>query len=378
LPKTKQRQSKSKKTNLFIFMSQYYDILGVSKTASQDEIKKAYRKMAHQHHPDKNPNNPSSEAKFKEVGNAYETLSDPQKRANYDRFGSSGAGGQSGMGGFQADFGGFDMGGFGGSDMEDIINAFMGGGQRRSAKHAPARQKGVDLETGIQIDIFEAASGVTKNLKIRHNVKCKTCDGLGHPKDAQKVTCTTCSGRCRVNQRVQTFFGMQMQEVICPDCEGTGKGYDQKCGVCKGKGNVEEVENIEIKIPCGVSVGDRMRVAGKGQFGYKNSEAGDLFVHIEIRENAKIKREGINTFAFLELDFADFLVGKELEIETVWGKHRIEIPTLTNPQIPFVVKNMGMSQLQKIEKKGNHIINFKIKMPRYISGEQKSILENLK
>ena len=361
-------------------MSQYYEILGVSKTASQDEIKKAYRKLAHQHHPDKNPDNPKAEAKFKEVGNAYETLSDPQKRANYDRFGSGGIGGSGGMGGFQGDFGGFnmDMSGFGGSDIEEMINAFMGGGGQRRTKQAPTRRKGVDLETGIQIDIFEAASGVTKNLKIRHNVKCKACDGVGHPKDAQKVTCTTCSGKGRVNQRVQTFFGMQMQEVVCPDCEGTGKGYDRKCGVCKGKGNVEEVENVEIKIPCGISTGDRMRVAGKGQFGYKNSEAGDLFVHIEIRENAKIRREENTTFASVELGFADFLLGKEIEIETVWGKHSAKIPALTNPQVPFVIRNMGMPELQKIDKKGNHIINFKIKMPKHISENQKSSLENLR
>lgn len=364
-----------------------YEILGVNKNATQDEIKKAYRKAAHKHHPDKNPGNSESEKKFKEVSNAYEVLSDSQKRAQYDNFGAAGMGAGTGGfnpnnfggGGVQFDFGNM-AGGFG--NMDDIFSNFFGGGGNSARKRAngfgqASRQKGVDIEMEIDLDLEEIAKGENKVFKYKHSVKCQNCEGKGHEKDSKVETCSTCRGRGKVFSRIDTIFGTIQQESVCPKCEGVGKIYSTPCKKCHAKGHVEETEEIEVQIPVGVNQGDRIRISGKGQAGYKGSESGDLFLRVNLKNHKSITRKGLDNYSKIKLNYFDILLGKTVEVYTVWGDVEVKIPPFTNPNKKLRLKNQGMPELHKSESRGDHYLELEIEMPKKLSPKDQEILQEI-
>lgn len=369
-------------------MADYYEILGISKNASQDEIKKAYRKLAHQYHPDKNPDSKESEDKFKEINNAYETLGDVQKRQNYDRFGNRGNGGfgqssggnqNGGFGGVQFDFGNDGGGNF--EDLNDVFETFFGGGfggeKSRKTKTA-SRQKGVDIEMLMKVSLEESAQGVEKTFKYNHNTSCKHCHGKGYEPGSKVSNCQTCRGNGRVYQRVDTIFGTIQQETTCPTCEGQGKVFEQSCGVCAGKGYSQEVEELEIKIPVGIDSGDRVRVAGKGQAGYQGSIPGDLYLIIEVLPHKTLIRDGQDINSIIDVDYFDLLLGIKVDVYTVWGDVEVAIPPLTNPEGKLRLKGYGMPKLNNPNQKGDQFIKIRVKMPTKLTSQQKEAIENIK
>jgi molecular chaperone DnaJ len=366
-----------------------YEILGVDKTATQDEIKKAYRKLAHKYHPDKNQNNKEFETKFKEINNAYEVLSDPKKRSNYDRFGGGSASGgfdASNFGGFSnfGDFGGF-QGNFNSADFENLGEMFGGlddileqmFGTRTKSRPASSRKKGIDLEIGMEITLEESAKGMEKTFEHTHNVQCKACDGKGHEKGSSSHTCPTCRGAGRVYQRSSTFFGTIQEEVICPTCLGIGKVYDKMCQVCTGKGFNKEKEQITFKIPAGVDTGDRIRITGKGEAGYRGSTPGDLFIRISIKEDADIARKGQDTFGSVEIGYFDLVLGKKTMVKSVWGEAELKVPEMTPPNGQLKLEKMGMPKLNNPAQKGDHYVSLKIKMPKKLTELDKDIIKQI-
>jgi len=362
-------------------MADLYQLLGVSKDASQDEIKKAYRKLAHQYHPDKNPDNKESETKFKEINNAYEVLGDAQKRQNYDRFGNSENSAGPGPGGFAGgqEFN-FNNGGSPFEDLNDVFESFFGsgfGGTRNNTK-TTSRQKGVDIEMQLQITLEESASGVEKTFQYKHNTICKHCSGKGHEPGTKVTTCPTCRGNGRVYQRMETIFGTIQQETTCPTCAGVGKIFEKACSVCDGKGYNQEVEELDIKVPVGVDTGDRVRVTGKGQAGYQGSQSGDLYLIIQVTANKNLIRDGQDIISTIEINYFDLLLGISIDAYTVWGTVEVEIPALTSPEGKLRIKGKGMPKLNNSNVKGDHFLKIKVKMPEKLSTQQKEVLINVR
>lgn len=375
--------------NYFIkTMADYYDVLGVTKNASPDEIKKAYRKQAHAHHPDKNHGNKVSEDKFKEVSNAYEVLSDPQKKSNYDRFGAAGV--NSNMGGFGGQQGGGfpggmefnfnNMGGMGGID--DVINSFFGsgfgsprGGQQQQGR---SRSRGIDMEMNMDLTYEEIAQGITKEFDLKHNTMCKHCKGLGFEPKSKVKDCGTCHGHGKVIQQMQTIFGIIEQEGVCPTCEGKGKIFEDKCGVCKGQGFAQEIEKIKVDIPAGIEAGQRIRVRGKGQAGYQGSQAGDLYLNISINTNKhNLVRDGSDITSTIDINYFDLLTGLKTDIYTVWGNVEISIPAMTTPDAKLRIREKGMPNLNNPRRKGDHFVKIKVVMPK-LSAKQIKLLQEIK
>lgn len=362
-------------------MADFYQVLGVSKNATQEEIKKAYRKLAHKHHPDKNQGDESAEKKFKEINNAYEVLGDAQKRSNYDRFGSNydkvnQAGQGFGFDGVQFDFGGgspFD-------DLGDVFETFFGGqaGRAQKTRTRPSRQRGVDIEMDVELSLQEAAKGVKKRIQYNHRIVCDHCTGKGYEPGTKVKTCDTCKGKGRVYQRVDTIFGVVQQEIVCPTCEGSGQTYEDPCKVCKGKGSYEENEVIEVDIPVGVATGDKVRVMGKGEAGYKGSEPGDLYLRVSIKKDQGFEREGQDVTSTVTVDYLDFLLGTRVDINTVWGEVEVQIPALTNPEGKLRLKNQGMPKLNNPGNKGDHYLKLKVKMPDSLSDDDYASLQKLR
>ncbi len=367
----------------------FYDILGVSRDASQEDIKKAYRKMAHQYHPDKNPDNKQAEDKFKEANNAYETLGDTQKRSNYDRFGSTGnqAGQAGGFGGGFGGFGGqganYDFGGI--DDLADVFEMFSSGfgGQtgRRTANGKSAngsRTHGVDIEISLQISMEDSAKGVEKTFTYKHNVNCKHCKGSGGEPNSKITSCGTCRGSGRVYQRMETVFGTIQQETVCPTCDGSGKTFEKVCKICTGKGHTQEEEELSVKIPVGIDTGDRVRVSGKGQAGYRGSNPGDLFLAIDVKKVKELVRNGMDVSSSTDIHYLDLILGTKLDVNTVWGVVEVTIPELTNPEGQLRLRGQGMPKLNNPSQKGDHYLKLNIKMPSKIDKKQREMLAELR
>jgi molecular chaperone DnaJ len=366
-------------------MADFYELLGVSKNASQDEIKKAYRKLAHKYHPDKNPDNAEAEAKFKEVNNAYEVLSDAKKRQNYDRFGNnyeraSQAGGGYGFEGADFNFGG---GGAGApfEDLNDVFETFFGSGfgsPRKQRTQSSVRKKGIDIEMEMQVTLEDVAKGVTKTFNYNRNTNCEVCEGQGNEPGSKISQCPTCKGQGKVYQRVETIFGVIQQEAQCPTCDGNGKIYEKQCHKCQGKGFNQVNEELEVEIPIGVDMGDRVRVSGKGQAGYKGSEPGDLYLVINIKKHSFLRREGDDIQSTIQIDYLDLLLGARVDVTTVWGEVEIQIPSLTDPEGQLRLKEQGMPKLNNSKSKGDHYIKLKIKMPDTLTSEQLELLQKVR
>jgi molecular chaperone DnaJ len=371
----------------------HYDTLGINKNASADEIKKAYRVMAHKYHPDKTQGDKTAEIKFKEANNAYEVLGDPQKKSQYDKYGSVnpnqgqnqggfGGGFSGGFGGGQSSYGGFggfeDMDFGDGMNINDFINQFVNQGrQQRPGSQGSSRTRGVDIEQPIDITLEEVAVGLAKTFEIKHNTICKHCTGKGFEPHTRVTNCNTCKGNGRVYQRMQTLFGVVQQEINCPDCDGRGKIYEQKCTQCGGQGYSQEVEPIKIQVPVGISQDERIRVKGKGHAGYRGTEAGDLYLVAQILPHPKFDKDGINIISSLELDYFDYVLGVKVIVPTVWGDLEVNIPANTNPDSKLKIKEKGLPRLNNAKVRGDHILKLKVKMPN-LSAEQIEKLKEIK
>lgn len=357
----------------------YYEVLGVNKGADAATIKKAYRKLAIKYHPDKNPEDKSAEAKFKEAAEAYEVLSDEQKKARYDRYGHAGMGQQAnygGRGGMTMDdifsqFGDIfgDRGG-GGSPFEGF---FGGGGQRRR----PRGERGSSLRIKVELTLEEIATGVTKKIKVKKYNKCGTCAGSGAKDANSKQTCNTCRGAGVVRQVRSTFLGQMQTTAPCPTCGGSGQEITAKCGTCKGEGRNYGEETIEIDIPAGVQEGMQLSMAGRGNAGKQGGPAGDLLINIEEAAHEFLQRDGENVIYDLYLNFADAALGTSMEVPTIDGRVKIKIPEGTQAGKILRLKGKGLPPVQGYGK-GDQLIHVNVWTPKKMSAEERKILEQLR
>ena len=358
----------------------FYEILGVTKSVSQDEIKKAYRKVAMQYHPDRNPGDKSSEEKFKEAAEAYEILSDPDKRAQYDRFGHQAFSNGRGSGG------GFSGGGM---NMDDIFSqfgdifgdespfgSFFGGGGRRSSGGRSQGVRGSNLRIKIKLNYEEMAKGASKTVKVKKYIPCSTCSGSG-AKDKNSVqTCGTCGGSGQVRRVQNTFLGQMQTVTTCPTCNGEGSTIANKCSSCKGEGRVYGEETVTIEIPAGVQEGMQLSMNGKGNSGERGGANGDLIILIEEEAHPQLHRDGLNVAFDLHISFPEAVFGTNIEVPTIDGKAKIKIPPGTQSGKIFRLKGKGFPAVNSYEK-GDQLIHVNIWTPQHISGEEKTMLEKM-
>ncbi|MFA6973751.1 MAG: molecular chaperone DnaJ [Parcubacteria group bacterium] len=359
----------------------YYKILGVSKGATDDEIKKAYRKQAHKYHPDKSG---GDEAKFKELNEAYQVLSDKSKRSQYDQFGQTfnqaGGGGQ-GAGGF--DFSGFQgfggQGGqdfnfeFGGGGFEDIFSDIFGGGGTRTRR----RPQGQDIQVDLEISFADMVAGAERDIKLYKNVVCERCQGEGGEPGAGEKTCPTCHGSGQIKKTARSFFGNFAQVVECPECHGAGEVPNKKCTKCHGDGRIKEEEIIKIKVPAGIQHGQTISLQGHGEAGGRGSVPGDLYVNIHVQPDKRFQRKGQDILSTEAIPFSMAVLGGKVEIETVEGKLVLKIPAGTKSGEIFRIKEKGVPELQG-RGRGNQLVTVIIETPKSLSREQKDLIEKLK
>ena len=344
--------------------TEYYDRLGVSKDASQDEIKRAYRKMSKKYHPDINKE-PGAEEKYKEVQEAYETLSDDQKRAAYDQYGPDGANGFGGQGGF----GGFDGGaGFGG--FEDIVSSFFGGGATRNPN---APRQGDDLQYRVNLSFEEAIFGAEKEVHYNREATCKTCSGSGAKPGTTPVTCGRCHGQGVINVDTQTPLGMMRRQVTCDVCHGTGQEIKEPCQTCHGTGHEKQSHKVSVKIPAGVETGQQIRLAGQGEAGFNGGPYGDLFVIINVNPSDKFTRDGSTIYYTLNISFVQAALGDTVEVPTVHGNVEMTIPAGTQTGKTFRLKGKGAPRLRG-GSQGDQHVTVKIVTPTKLNDAQKEAL----
>lgn len=344
--------------------TEYYDRLGLSKDASQDEIKRAYRKLSKKYHPDINKE-PGAEEKYKEVQEAYETLSDDQKRAAYDQYGPDGANGFGGQG----SFGGFDGGaGFGG--FEDIFSSFFGGGATRNPN---APRQGDDLQYRVNLSFEEAVFGAEKEIHYNREVTCKTCSGSGAKPGTSPVTCGRCHGHGVINVDTQTPLGMMRRQVTCDVCHGTGQEIKDPCQTCHGTGREKQSHTVSVKIPAGVETGQQIRLAGQGEAGFNGGPYGDLFVVINVNPSDKFTRDGSTIYYTLNISFVQAALGDTVEVPTVHGNVEMVIPAGTQTGKTFRLKGKGAPRLRG-GSQGDQLVTVKIVTPTKLNDAQKEAL----
>ena len=344
--------------------TEYYDRLGVSKDASQDEIKRAYRKLSKKYHPDINKE-PGAEEKYKEILEAYETLSDAQKRAAYDQYGPDGANGFGGQG----SFGGFDGGaGFGG--FEDIFSSFFGGGATRNPN---APRQGDDLQYRVNLSFEEAVFGAEKEIHYNREVTCKTCSGSGAKPGTSPVTCGRCHGHGVINVDTQTPLGMMRRQVTCDVCHGTGQEIKDPCQTCHGTGREKQSHTVSVKIPAGVETGQQIRLAGQGEAGFNGGPYGDLFVVINVNPSDKFTRDGSTIYYTLNISFVQAALGDTVEVPTVHGNVEMTIPAGTQTGKTFRLKGKGAPRLRG-GSQGDQHVTVKIVTPTKLNDAQKEAL----
>ena len=352
----------------------YYEVLGVSRDASQGDIKKSYRKLAMKHHPDQNPDDPKAEEKFKEIGEAYEVISDEEKRSAYDRYGhaafKSGGGGGGGRGGFHDPMDIFSQvfggGGGGGSMFDDLFGG--GGGRRRDRS---GKKRGSDLRYDLEITLEEAAEGVEKELEIEKYASCGKCSGSGSRSgSAGTNTCSTCGGRGVVGQQ----RGIFIQQATCPDCRGAGQNIADPCGDCGGDGRKQAPERVSIRIPAGVDDGTRLRSTGKGDAGMRGGPAGDLYVFLHLCDHDVFQRDGDDLYCEVPLPFSTAALGGELEVPTLTGSATMKVPAGTQGGTTFRLRDRGMPALNG-RGKGDLHVEVQVEVPTRLNSDQRERLE---
>lgn len=354
----------------------YYEVLGVSKTASADEIKKAYRKVAMQFHPDRNPGNKDAEEHFKEAAEAYDVLSDADKKARYDRFGHAGMG--------SAASGGFGGGGMRMEDIfqnfgdifggDDVFSSFFGGGGGRG-RHRGSR--GSNLRVKLKLNFQEIATGASKKIKVKKYVVCSTCSGSGAKDKSSVQTCGSCGGQGQVRRVQQTFMGQMQTVVTCPTCNGSGQQITTKCPACKGEGRQYGEETIDLQIPAGVQEGMQLSMNGAGNAGEHGGPAGDLLILIEEERHPQLRRADLDVVYQLRVSFPDAVLGTNVEVPTIDGKAKIKIPAGTQSGKIFRLKGKGFPAFQSYEK-GDELVEVSVWSPQHLSKEEQTMLEHLK
>jgi molecular chaperone DnaJ len=355
----------------------YYELLGVSRDASEADLKKAYRKLAVKYHPDKNPGDASAEAKFKEISEAYDVLKDADKRAAYDRYGhaafkqggmGNAGGGMGGMGGhdpfdiFREAFGGGGGGGGG------IFEEFFGGGGGRSAGGA---QHGADLRYDLEISLEEAAKGTEKEIRYRRPVACKKCSGSGAEPGSKKVTCPTCGGAGQVTSN-RGFISFRQ---VCPTCQGAGQTIEKPCSDCRGEGRVMDSSTVNVRIPAGVATGSKLRSAGKGEAGHMGGQAGDLYIIIHVKEHELFERHDNDLFCEVPIKFTLAALGGSISVPTLFGKGSLKIPEGTQTGTTFRLREQGIPALRG-GRKGDLLIRVQVEVPTKLTSEQRAKLED--
>jgi molecular chaperone DnaJ len=362
-------------------MSDYYSTLGVPKTATPEEIKKAYRRLAHEHHPDKGQGNAE---KFKQINEAYQVLSDPNKRAQYDRFGAGfqntgGWQGQgAGPGGF--DFSGFDFGNFaqgfgqqagGYEDAFDIFSDIFGGGGRRQS-----RQRGIDLEMDLNLSFEEAVFGAEKEITLEKKDTCPNCSGSGAETGSKISTCPRCHGQGQIRVSRRTILGNMATVTTCDTCQGTGKVPEKVCKECKGSGQLRRSKTIKVKIPAGVDDGSRVRVSGEGEVGYRGSSAGDLYLHLHVQDHPTLKREGQNIHSDVPVSFYQAALGTSVQVLTLDGEVNLKVPAGTQSGKVFRLKGKGVPVVNS-SSRGDHYVTVRVVTPTKLTKKEKDLFKKL-
>ncbi|PKL36544.1 molecular chaperone DnaJ [Candidatus Peregrinibacteria bacterium HGW-Peregrinibacteria-1] len=358
-------------------MRDLYEILGISKSATDDEIKKAYRKLALEWHPDKHKGDKTAEEKFKEINQAYEVLSDKQKRQQYDTFGSTGGAG----GGFPGGGGGFDFNGFGGDTggFADIFESFFGGGggggRASSGRRSSGPRRGNDIEASVAITFEEAVFGAEKELEITKPDICKHCKGSGAEPDSSIKTCPTCNGSGEIRAVKNTILGQISTSRICSECEGEGKVPEKRCTSCHGTTRSRVKDRIKVKIPAGVDNGSVIRLSGKGEGGYRGGSHGDLYINLRVSPSNKFIRHGNDIHSEQSIHIIQATLGTEVSVETIHGTEKIKIPAGTTDGTTFKLSGKGVENIRG--GMGDHLIKVKLSVPSKLSKKEKQLYEEI-
>lgn len=349
----------------------YYEVLGVDKSASEDEIKRAYKKMARKYHPDLNPDNKEAEEKFKEVNEAYEVLSDSDKKARYDQFGFAGVDSNYGAG---AGGGAYGAGGFDFGDLGDIFGSFFGGGFGSAQRRNPnAPQRGESIRLSVTISFEEAAFGCKKEISVSKVEQCPDCHGTGCAPGTTPEICPDCRGTGSVRTTQRTPFGMVQSQGPCPKCGGTGKLIHQPCPTCKGKANVRRNRKLNVNIPAGIDDGQTISMKGQGNAGRDGGPAGDLLVTVSVRPHESFERDGSSVLSAADISFAQAALGADIEVPTLDGKVKLTIPEGTQPGSVFRLRGKGIPYLRG-SGRGDQYVTVNIAVPKGLSGSQKEAL----
>ena len=349
----------------------YYDTLGVSRDASPEDLKRAFRRLARKYHPDVNKEEGAEET-FKDINRAYEVLSDPEMKMRYDQFGEAGVSSAAGASGFQ-DFG--DMGGL--ADLFDFFSSGFGGvgGQTSRRRTGPAR--GEDLRYDLKLDFREAVFGGEKQIRIAHLETCSTCQGSGAKPGTRPQTCTDCQGNGQVRRVMRTPLGSFTQVSVCPSCNGTGQVVSERCETCGGKGQDQVSKKLKISIPAGVDTGTRLRVSNEGDTGKRGGPAGDLYVYLFVKEDPKFRREGIDILSELKVSYLQAILGAQVPVSTVDGEEPLTIPPGTQPHTVLTLESHGVPRLGNPVSRGDHLVTILVDIPTRINSEERDLLQKL-
>ncbi len=340
-----------------------YSILGVSRDASADDVKKAYRKMSKEWHPDKHKGDKAAETKFKQINEAYETLSDPQKRKMYDQFGSTGG---QGFGG--GNTGGFDFSGFENADFGDLFGNFFGG--RRTAQEQETSNREIELT----IPFDDVIQGAQRQIRMDRIAACERCEGKGTANNSEIITCTQCSGTGQVTRTVQSFFGAISQRSVCTVCSGSGRVPKDPCPDCNGQGRVRKTDTVTIEIPAGIDTGQTLRIRGQGDAGLRGEPAGELYVRIRVQPHPHFEREGADIRSVHFIPAIDAMLGGTADVKTVQGSSKLQIPEGTQPGQVFRIRNKGLPHLGR-SSHGDHYVMINVEIPKKLSKAERKILE---